>query len=196
MENPNSNAPVQPETAATSTQPTTPAPAAPVSEEVEELKRQLEAANSRAASADEKRKSAENALDNERKAHSKLKKSSMSEEDVKKAWDKEVSEREAAIAEKEKAIQLSTNRATAKEMLAGLGIAEGDFDTIVSADEDKTLARCKVIKALHAGAVSSTTKAVEEKYMQSMSGGPPTGGGGAHDKEYENRLLRAAGLMT
>ncbi len=172
MDEQNTNANVNANEAALDDQQTENAPAteqaemeAGPSEREIQLEQQLKEAS-------EKLRLAENAVAASERAKKQAERDKMSKEE-------QLTEREKDIAEKERQTDLRENRSLAKDMLAGLKIADDDFEHFVSENKDKTLAACEFFKDFLTKRDAATRKAIEAEYMAEMGKSPPSGG----DKE-------------
>lgn len=174
------NTTVQQDPAVEPTEPTTEPTAAIVEPDtgdgisIEELQEQLESERAARAIAEKKRKEAETAIDLEKKAHAKLKRSQMSA-------DEQLEAQRAELAEQAKNLSQRINGATAREVLATGGFVEDDYqdviDLLIREDEEQTTALAHWIVDIVKNKTRLAAKVEREKVLKEQPA-PPAGDDG------------------
>jgi len=155
----------------------TPTTAAPADmPNVDELMQKLDAMNARLAAA-------EKVITVTKSENAKFK----AEKREQMTQEEQLAEREKGIAEKEADLRRRSNFATAKGILADLGISEkemteDELSAFVSDNEDETTARCQWLKSFVKARETRAGKLEREKLIKEMPA-PPSGTGESPEKD-------------
>lgn len=149
---------------------------------------ELESLRAQLAEAQTARASAEQAVVDSKRTIKELERKGLTEEEA-------LAQRQKDLDEREKDLHKRMNQAVARNILADLNLTDkemtaDELDLFVSADEERTTARCEWLKRYVNAQVEKTEKAVREAVLKETPK-PPSGGAVSEPQsEIEKRIAK------